>query len=276
MIHNDITFAITSCGRFELLKQTIDTISLSIDISPYKKIITEDSKDQKHIDKMKEANINWFLQWRKILYTGWSGQSDVLKSHYFALKTLYDNIDTKYTFHCEDDQVFYKTDYDYMELSYKILEHHKDIVIVTLRDLYKDYGIQKVWIMKSRYYDILTDKEEDFYWHRFIFGNQNSIFNLQPWLRNTNAVKKAMFWFEETINETFVSQRLSSDWFKWIYIKEWIYYNPDRRRNSTRNIKTMWFKKYVLEAISNAIKYRVWLFRKYFKDLFIKTFYNGK
>lgn len=66
-------------------------------------------------------------------------QTDVLKCHYYALKTLYENIHTKYVFHCEDDQKFYKTDFDFIELSHKILENNKGIAIVILRDLYKDY-----------------------------------------------------------------------------------------------------------------------------------------
>lgn len=273
---NNITIAITSCWRFDLLKQTIDTLSLSIDLSLYPKIMTEDSKDENHIAKMKNANINWFLQWWKILYTWWSNQTDVLQCHYYALEALYNHIDTKYTFHCEDDQIFYKMDFDYIKLSYDILENNNNIAIVTLRDLYKDYGIKKEWIMRSRYYDILTDEEVDFYWHRFIYGNKNSLFNLQPWLRYTKVVKNAMFWYEKTINETLVSQRISELWYRWIYIKQWLYYNPDRRRNSTRSIKSMGFKKYIFTALKNAIVYRIWLSIKYCKHLFLTIINHGK
>lgn len=263
----DITIAITSCWRFKLLKKMIESIEQNIDLSDYPKIITEDSKDEDHIAKMQKVNDEWFLKWWKIIYTKWSWQADVLKCHYFALKALYENISTKYTFHCEDDQLFYKTDYDFIKLSYDILESKKDIAIVTLRDLYKDYWIKKKWLMKTRYYDILTDKEEVLFWHKFIYWNPNSLFNLQPWLRRTDIVKKAMFWYEETINETLVSQRIYKQWFEWIYIEKWIYWNPDRRINSTRNIRTMWFKKYILDALWNAIRYRFRLFRNYLKHL---------
>lgn len=272
----DITIAITSCGRYDLLKKAINTLSLSLDLSLYQKIMTEDSKDEQHIAKMKNANEVWFLQWWKILYTRWSGQANVLQCHYHALQILYNYVDTKYTFHCEDDQIFYKVDFDYIKLSYDILENNHDIVIITLRDLYKDYWIKKEWIMRSRYYDILTDEEKDFYWHRFIYGNINSLFNLQPWLRCTEAIKHAMFWFEETINETYVSQRLAKEWYKWIYIKQWLYRNPDWRFNSTRNIKSMGFKKYVLIALKNAILYRVWLLIKYLRYLFFTKLKHGK
>jgi hypothetical protein len=62
MDHNDITIAITSCGRYKLLENTIKSIEKSIDLSAYKKILTEDSKNPEHIQKMREANKNGFLQ----------------------------------------------------------------------------------------------------------------------------------------------------------------------------------------------------------------------
>lgn len=265
--YKDITVAITSCWRYNLLQKTITTIQNSINISWYKKIMTEDSRDKKHISKIKDANQNGFLKWRTIIYTWGSNQSDVLKCHYFALKKLYDSIDTEYVFHCEDDQEFYKVDYDFIQLSKKILDHNTDIAIITLRDLKRDYGISKEGIMKTRYYDILTDEEEDFYGHHFIYGNKNSLFNLQPWLRRTDVMKKAMFWYEQTINETLVSQRIASAWYKWIYIDNGVYFNPDRRRNSTRNIKTMWIG-YITTTIKNAMQYRFRLFKNYFYSLF--------
>jgi hypothetical protein len=40
------------------LKKTISSIEQTIDLSKYKKILTEDSKDKKHQEKMKEAQKN--------------------------------------------------------------------------------------------------------------------------------------------------------------------------------------------------------------------------
>lgn len=270
MNHNDITIAITSCGRYSLLEQTIYSIAQSIDISQYKKILTEDSRDPKHIEKMQEANKNGFLQWWTILYTGWSGHTDVLKCHYSALQILYAHIDTRYAFHCEDDQVFYKVDYDFMQLSYDILENNKNIAIVILRDLYRDYGLKKEWIMRSKYYDLLTDNEPKFYWHDFIYCTPDATFALQPWLRHTELMKKVMFWYENTVNEVLVSRRLSGLWYQGIYIKEWIYYNPNWRFNSTRSIKSMWYVHYIKTTLKNAFTYRVSLISKYIKYLLSK------
>lgn len=262
---NDITIAITSCWRYNLLKKNIESIEKTINLSDYKRILTEDSRNQEHIKKMEEANRSWFLKWWKILYTWWSNQKDVLKCHYYALKTLYENIDTKYVFHCEDDQVFEKTDFDYFKLSYDILENNNDIAIVSLQNHFKDYWIKKNWIMRSRYYDILTDNEKKFYGHEFIFWNPNCVFSLQPGLRRTDVMKSVMFWYEDFVNETLVSKRLSNAWYTSIFIKKWIYYNPNWRLNSTRNMKSIWFFKYIKITLKNAITYRVWLIIKYIK-----------
>jgi hypothetical protein len=59
---SDITIAITSCGRFSLLKKTVLSLQQSIDLSQYKKIMTEDSRDEKHIHKIKQANKDGFLK----------------------------------------------------------------------------------------------------------------------------------------------------------------------------------------------------------------------
>ena len=58
----DITIALTSCGRFALLEKTVTSLAQSIDFSQYEKIMTEDSRDQTHITKIKEENDNGFLK----------------------------------------------------------------------------------------------------------------------------------------------------------------------------------------------------------------------
>lgn len=62
MFQDEITFGFTSCGRFNLLKKTIESIEQSIDISKYRKVLTEDSRDEVHIRKMRDANKNGFLK----------------------------------------------------------------------------------------------------------------------------------------------------------------------------------------------------------------------
>lgn len=266
----DITIAITSCGRYSLLEKMVASIEQNIDISGYTKIITEDSQDREHIEKMKEANANGFLKGYNIIYTAGSWQDDVLKRHYFALKTLYENIHTKYVFHCEDDQVFYRVDYNFIELSYRILESQKHIAIVILWDLFRDFGIQKEGIMRSRYYDILTDEEFSIDGHDFTYCQIDATFALQPWLRCTDRMRQAMFWYEETINEVAVSRRLASILgVRSLYIKKGIYYNPGWRMNSTRNMRSMGYIKYIRVTLKNAISYRYNLLKRYIRYILI-------
>jgi FkbM family methyltransferase len=221
---------------------------------------------------MKEANVNGFLKGREILYTWWSGQKDVFKCHYYALKTLYDHIDTKYVFHCEDDQIFKKTDFDYFELSYKILEHNDKIGVVLLRDICKDFWLKKTWIMKKRYYEILTDEVLSFYGHDFIVFNPNESFSLQPWLRNTQIMKQVMFWYEDHVDEWLVSKRLSDLWYTSIVIKKGIYNHINPIFNSTKNIKSLWFFRYIYTTLKGTITYRWWLFLYWCKNLIKKVY----
>lgn len=72
MFHQDITIALTSCGRFDLLEKTITSIGETINLSRYRKILTEDSQDVAHIAKMQNAKENGFLQDWEIIFTGGS------------------------------------------------------------------------------------------------------------------------------------------------------------------------------------------------------------
>lgn len=267
---NNITIAITSCWRYDSLRQTIQSIEQTIDLSLYKKILTEDSKDQSHIELMKNANKNWFLKWWTILFTWGSNQKDLYKCHHFALKTLYENITTKYVFHCEDDQIFKKCDFDYFQLSFNILENYKDIWIVLLRDIIKDFWIKKNWIMKSRYYELLTDNETTFYWHKFIYANPNESFSLQPWLRRLNEMKEIMFWFEDSLDEHIIWKRFNMKWLKTVIITPWIYNHINPIFNSTKNIKNLWLSRYIYDTLKWTITYRWWLLIKFLINLIRK------
>ena len=269
-MYNEITIAITSCWRIDLLKKTIQSIELTIDLSKYNKVITEDSRDKETILKIKEANNNGFLKGWKVIFTQWSKQKDVFKCHYYALKELYRNIDTKYVFHCEDDLIFKKTPFDYINLSYKILEANKHIKLILLRDLFTDFKLKKTWIMQSRYYEILTDKHQLFFWHEFIYLTAEESFSLQPWLREVNTMKQVMFNYEDYVDEKLVSNRLSNLWYESIVIKDWIYNHLNPIIHSTRNIQNMWLLNYLFTTIKWTVKYRTSLTVKYIKNIIKK------
>lgn len=117
---NDITFALTSCGRFDLLEKTIDSF-IKYNTYPIKKYyIVEDSqnKDIFNIQK-KYSFIDIIFNEEKL------GQ---IKS----IDKMYNLIDTDYIFHCEDDWEF--TNGGFMEKSMEILENYPNIFQVWIRD----------------------------------------------------------------------------------------------------------------------------------------------
>jgi hypothetical protein len=118
-----VTFALTSCGRPDLLEKTMDSF-LEMNTYPIEKyIITEDSGiegiNDILIKKYEFLNIEWIINKTNI------GQ---IKS----IDNMYAKINTKYIFHCEEDWLF--TDKSFIEKSMIILENHPRILQVCLRD----------------------------------------------------------------------------------------------------------------------------------------------
>lgn len=270
MFSHEITIALTSCGRFDLLERTIASIKQTIDLSKYRKILTEDSQDEAHIANMKKAKESGFLQDWEVIFTGWSWKENLYERHYSALERLYKDISTKYVFHCEDDQIFRKTDFDYFAWSYDVLEKYPKIALVLLRDICGDFGLKKTGITASRYYEILTDREENLCGHDVIFFHPDESFSLQPWLRRTDVMKQMMFGYETRVTEKAVSRRLSEWWFESVVIKNGIYRHMNPIFHSTKNIKNLGLWKYIISTLSGTIRYRGGLVIKYIKRFFQK------
>ncbi len=121
MIDNRVTLVITSCGRIELLKNTIISFFNYNTYPIYECIIVEDSGIVKNLDEL----IPFIPVPHKFLFNETNiGQ---IKSIDYA----YENVKTPYIFHCEDDWEFYKT--GFIEESFKILESDPSVVTVWLR-----------------------------------------------------------------------------------------------------------------------------------------------
>jgi hypothetical protein len=153
-----------------------------------------------------------FLKGWEVIFTWKNKDKNLYKNHYNALKILYDEINTKYIFHTEDDQIFKKTEYDYILESKNILENNKSIGIVLLRDIIKDFKLKKTWIKKSRYYELLTDEVFIHNGRKYLYCTKLNNFSLQPWLRRTVEMKKVMFWFEDYVNEDLICYRFNKLW----------------------------------------------------------------
>ncbi len=149
----DVTLIITSCGRFDLLEQTLDSFFKKNTYTIKEIIIVEDSTEglklRKLINKYKYDNFNLIVNENRL------GQ---LKS----IDIAYNKVKTEYVFHCEDDWEFLKS--GFIEKSIEILDNDPKILIVGLRsidDYEYGYFLNKDYISKTggRFYEI---KEEIF------------------------------------------------------------------------------------------------------------------
>lgn len=264
---NDITIAITSCGRIGVLKRTIRSLSESIDLTQYKRVITEDSKNKYIIKKVKYEEAQWFLRWRKVLYT-WENSTikDPFESHKNALNILYDNIDTTYTFHCEDDWYFRKTDYNYIELSKCILDQNKKIWIIWLRDRFQKTEHNFLLSKKEIEYKHFTRDYEYYYGFKFVRLAQiwqwQEPFLLNPGLRRTYEAKKVLNSYKWKLDEYYNWKIYADMWLYTINIIPGIYKHIGWLWLSTSFFKD-WFVRSFIRAIKNASKF-------YYKQLFKK------
>jgi hypothetical protein len=254
MWNNDITIAITSCGRYKLLQKTIQSLQQSIDITQYKKIITEDSRDKNHIQQMKKANESWFLRWRRIIYTWWSNKKNPWESHKSALEALYNAIDTTYVFHCEDDWYFTRMKFNYLELSKAILEKNHSIGIISLRNRFQKTE-NNIWLSSKKIKEIYFSNESYLYfWFHCIrlnpYTNTQEFYTLNPWLRRTTESKKIIIWHEKNVDEWKMWERYKSMWLFTVNLEPPIVEHIWWLRNSTRFFKD-WFVWSLIRVLKN-------------------------
>ena len=142
----DVTAVITSCGRFDLLEETLDSF-FEFNTYPIKKIIiTEDSTEGKKLEKLISKYKDKKQNFQLIVNETRLGQ---LKS----IDKAYREIDTEYIFHCEDDWKFFKK--GFIEKSIKLLEEDEKILIVGLRskkDFPENFFFDKDYVSKSGEY----------------------------------------------------------------------------------------------------------------------------
>ncbi|MDE9455781.1 glycosyltransferase family 2 protein [Xenorhabdus bovienii] len=181
---SDITIVITSCGRFELLKQTLDSLNEYNTYPINKIIITEDSGSNKIYEVLPQ---NWKNNCYVVINNQKLGQ---LKS----IDLAYNLVDTKYIFHCEDDWVFYRS--GFIEDSLTILELDDNVLQVWLRDYQSDvsknypfhYPSQRKIIGDISYSRL---ESNDPIWKGFSFNpglRRKSDYNeIKPYNRNKSA-----------------------------------------------------------------------------------------
>lgn len=279
MITKDITIALTSCGRYTLLKKTIESLWDNIDLSQYKKIMTEDSNNKSYLKKIAVANNKWFLKWWKIIYTWGSGHKETFKSHLSALSILYNNIHTEYTFHLEDDWYFKKVNFNILDLSKELLIKYPKIWIVLLRDYKEDWWLSNPnQSEEERFNELFDSKILEFKWKRFRYMNIFDVthgFTLNPWLRRTKQIKDIMFRKNQIrIDEDNIWKKYSELWFRsvnlepWLILHTWYWINTTWFNNLFNDGLLLWIKNIIFDVLYNSFKYRFSLIWRYIKRLF--------
>ena len=118
------TVALTSCGRFDLLEQTLRSLLPRLDGPLAGILIAEDSGDERIYDVVRQFGDAY-------------GKIDVLLNdpplgQVRSIDRLYSRIGTEWIFHCEDDWEFY--DDGFIEKSFAILKEFDHYSMVHLRD----------------------------------------------------------------------------------------------------------------------------------------------
>src|SRR5271166_2504486 len=95
-MNKEITLCLTSCNRFDLLQQTLDSF-FSLNTHPINRfLITEDSGN---VEMQKKILDNYGSKVELIF-------NAVNKGPYHSIDYMYSQVKTDYIFHCEDDWIF--------------------------------------------------------------------------------------------------------------------------------------------------------------------------
>lgn len=149
-----ITFALTSCGRPDLLEVTLDSFFEynTYSIERYK--IIDDSTHPELFEELikKYPQIEWTFNTERI------GQTK-------SIDIMYGDINTEYIFHLEDDWKF--TKHGFIEASIPILEENEWVILVGLRS-HDDTNGQPVEY-HNEVFDLMGMNFQGI-WHGFTFN----------------------------------------------------------------------------------------------------------
>ncbi len=153
---SDITLVVTSCGRLDLLKRTLESLD-RFNTAPIREVfITEDAGDdgvRAVIPAHWKEHCTFFVNRPK-------------QGQLASIDLAYENVKTPYIFHCEDDWEFYRP--GFMEDSRAILERRPEILQVWLRNYIYDLCVHSPYIRLGAReliggvpcYPLISDKPE--------------------------------------------------------------------------------------------------------------------
>lgn len=157
---SDVTLVVTSCGRFDLLKLTLESFD-HYNTAPIREVfITEDSGDDAVHDAIPEC---WKGHCRVFVNRPKLGQLA-------SIDLAYGHVATPYIFHCEDDWEFYRP--GFVEDSRAVLEVSPQLLQVWLRNYIYDLSVHSPYILLGERqliagvpcYPLLSEKPE---WQSF-------------------------------------------------------------------------------------------------------------
>jgi Glycosyl transferase family 2 len=120
----EITFVLTSCGRFDLLEETLSSFFARNTAPIARYVLIEDSGD----DAVREVAARFPFPIEVIVNRPSLGQIE-------SIDKAYATITTPYVFHCEDDWRFFRQ--GFVEESLALLQHDPSISVVSCRRLDK-------------------------------------------------------------------------------------------------------------------------------------------
>ncbi len=123
----DITFVLTSCGRFDLLRETLDTFFRWNSASLRRCLLIEDSGKREVIDVVRNHPVDVII-------------NDPPLGQIRSIDRAYASIDTPYVFHCEDDWRFFRS--GFIEESLVLLRNDPHVSVVSCRSLAQNPSLE--------------------------------------------------------------------------------------------------------------------------------------
>jgi hypothetical protein len=149
-----VTVCLTSCGRQDLLEQTIKSF-YAFNTSPITRFIVSEDSGIKGINTQLQA-----------IYPQIEFINDGIKQGQIkSIDSMYQQVTTPYIFHCEDDWQFYRK--GFIEESLSILTKHHEVLTVWLRAKNDTNGHPFQWSAKHNANKVKTDFRG---WHGFTFN----------------------------------------------------------------------------------------------------------
>jgi hypothetical protein len=174
-LKNSITLVVTSCGRLNLLQETLESFMFYADIKPNKCIVIENSG---------LINKEDLLPYVKNLDNPEILINETNIGQIRSIDRAYSFVDTEYIFHLEDDWKFYET--GFMEKSLDVLKHIPNIININLRRRF-DGTRGSMHPINSE--SLITSNNTIYHTYQYNYNNVYHGFSFNPGLRRTSDYK---------------------------------------------------------------------------------------